>query len=87
MVMNKVFCCVNETNRSSSMEGVRPIFPGGAVKVEPSTSSDSLNSADKDLESPGSTGRKSPSKSYNDMIKFVFTEHGIRVISDREYVV
>lgn len=32
-------------------------------------------------------GRVSPAKSYDDMIKFVFTEHGIRVISDREYVV
>ncbi|EAU77394.1 AGAP009545-PA, partial [Anopheles gambiae str. PEST] len=35
----------------------------------------------------GSTGRISPSRSYDDMIKFVFTEHGIKVISDREYVV
>lgn len=26
-------------------------------------------------------------KSYDEMIKFVFTEHGIRVISDKEYVV
>uniref|UniRef100_A0A182VV24 Cytidyltransferase-like domain-containing protein n=1 Tax=Anopheles minimus TaxID=112268 RepID=A0A182VV24_9DIPT len=34
-----------------------------------------------------STGRISPSRSYDDMIKFVFTEHGIKVISDREYVV
>uniref|UniRef100_A0A182NE84 Cytidyltransferase-like domain-containing protein n=1 Tax=Anopheles dirus TaxID=7168 RepID=A0A182NE84_9DIPT len=31
-----------------------------------------------------STGRISPSRSYDDMIKFVFTEHGIKVISDRE---
>uniref|UniRef100_A0A182K166 Cytidyltransferase-like domain-containing protein n=1 Tax=Anopheles christyi TaxID=43041 RepID=A0A182K166_9DIPT len=35
----------------------------------------------------GPTGRISPSRSYDDMIKFVFTEHGIKVISDREYVV
>lgn len=45
----------------------------------------------KSLSAPNSndsaTGRISPSKSYTDMIKFVFTEHGIRVISDREYVV
>lgn len=34
-----------------------------------------------------SADRISPAKSYDDMIKFVFTEHGIRVISDREYVV
>lgn len=31
-------------------------------------------------------GRFSP-KSYDEMIKFVFTEHGIKVISDKEYVV
>lgn len=36
--------------------------------------------------SPTSHGRFSP-KTYNEMIKFVFTEHGIRVISDKEYVV
>lgn len=34
-----------------------------------------------------STARVSPSKSYSDLVQFVFTEHGIRVISDREYVV
>jgi len=33
-----------------------------------------------------SRGRFSP-KSYDEMIKFVFTEHGIKVISDKEYVV
>lgn len=27
------------------------------------------------------------SRNYDDMIKFVFTEHGIKVISDKEYVV
>lgn len=31
--------------------------------------------------------RLSPNRSYSDMIKFVFTEHGIKVISDKEYVV
>lgn len=36
--------------------------------------------------SPKTHGRFSP-KTYNEMIKFVFTEHGIRVISDKEYVV
>lgn len=36
--------------------------------------------------SPQSHGRFSP-KTYNEMIKFVFTEHGIKVISDKEYVV
>lgn len=29
----------------------------------------------------------SPSKSYSELVQFVFTEHGIKVISDREYVV
>lgn len=41
----------------------------------------------KDSKPEESTGRVSPAKSYDDMIKFVFTEHGIKVISDREYVV
>ncbi|XP_065079021.1 uncharacterized protein LOC135702003 isoform X1 [Ochlerotatus camptorhynchus] len=41
----------------------------------------------KDRNRGTSAGRISPAKSYDDMIKFVFTEHGIRVISDREYVV
>jgi hypothetical protein len=36
--------------------------------------------------SPKTHGRFSP-KTYNEMIKFVFTEHGIKVISDKEYVV
>lgn len=31
--------------------------------------------------------RTGTAKDYNEMIKFVFTEHGIRVISDKEYVV
>uniref|UniRef100_A0A336LCD5 Nicotinamide-nucleotide adenylyltransferase n=1 Tax=Culicoides sonorensis TaxID=179676 RepID=A0A336LCD5_CULSO len=34
----------------------------------------------------GSVGNNG-GKDYNEMIKFVFTEHGIRVISDKEYVV
>ncbi|XP_055598344.1 nicotinamide/nicotinic acid mononucleotide adenylyltransferase 3-like [Uranotaenia lowii] len=49
------------------------------IKILPGTSDTVANQ-----DSPGGT---SPSKSYDDMIKFVFTEHGIRVISDREYVV
>lgn len=34
-----------------------------------------------------STGQRFSPSSYNDMIKFVFTQHGIKVISDKEYVV
>lgn len=34
-----------------------------------------------------SQARVSPSKSYSELVQFVFTEHGIKVISDREYVV
>lgn len=45
------------------------------------------NGAPSETSSSSPAGRMSPSKSYDDMIKFVFTEHGIRVISDREYVV
>lgn len=32
-------------------------------------------------------GGDSAARNYDDMIKFVFTEHGIKVISDKEYVV
>ena len=88
MVINKVFCCVSENNKT--VDNVRSIFPGGAVKiVQPPTENDNVDNTDNNMvESPDSNGgRKSPSKSYNDMIKFVFTEHGIKVISDREYVV
>lgn len=35
----------------------------------------------------GGTTSCNTGKDYNEMIKFVFTEHGIRVISDKEYVV
>lgn len=35
----------------------------------------------------GGGGGSGTGKDYNEMIKFVFTEHGIRVISDKEYVV
>lgn len=45
------------------------------------TDSESLNAP-----ASKARGRFSP-KSYDEMIKFVFTEHGIKVISDKEYVV
>lgn len=48
---------------------------------------DELNSDDSSNTVSLSNSRKSPCKDYNEMIKFVFTEHGIRVISDKEYVV
>lgn len=50
---------------------------------------DELNSDDSGSNtiSMSNNSRKSPGKDYNEMIKFVFTEHGIRVISDKEYVV
>lgn len=53
----------------------------GADDDEQSDSEQSLTAP-----SPKTHGRFSP-KTYNEMIKFVFTEHGIRVISDKEYVV
>lgn len=47
-----------------------------------------LNSDDSStLSIVSNNSRISPAKDYNEMIKFVFTEHGIRVISDKEYVV
>lgn len=48
---------------------------------------DELNSDDSSTTISLNNSRKSPAKDYNEMIKFVFTEHGIRVISDKEYVV
>lgn len=57
------------------------LFAPRADEDEPSDSEQSLSAP-----SPQSHGRFSP-KTYNEMIKFVFTEHGIRVISDKEYVV
>lgn len=49
---------------------------------------DELNSDDSSTPTLSlNNSRKSPAKDYNEMIKFVFTEHGIRVISDKEYVV
>lgn len=49
---------------------------------------DDQSDSEQSLSAPSSKthGRFSP-KTYNEMIKFVFTEHGIRVISDKEYVV
>lgn len=49
---------------------------------------DEQSDSEQSLTAPPSKthGRFSP-KTYNEMIKFVFTEHGIRVISDKEYVV
>lgn len=49
---------------------------------------DELSDSEQSLTAPANKahGRFSP-KTYNEMIKFVFTEHGIRVISDKEYVV
>lgn len=50
---------------------------------------DELNSDDSSTPtlSLNTSSRKIAAKDYNEMIKFVFTEHGIRVISDKEYVV
>lgn len=52
---------------------------------------DELNSDDSSTLSLSNSSRlgagPGPGKDYNEMIKFVFTEHGIRVISDKEYVV
>lgn len=50
---------------------------------------DELNSDDSSTLSLSNSSRMGAAtgKDYNEMIKFVFTEHGIRVISDKEYVV
>lgn len=53
----------------------------GTTQADDETDSESISASAKRAH-----GRFSP-KSYDEMIKFVFTEHGIRVISDKEYVV
>lgn len=47
-----------------------------------------FNDTENGFETLSETGMPSTSdRSQNDLIKFVFTSHGIRVISDKEYVV
>jgi hypothetical protein len=68
---------------SDNAQTLSPISPAQfnitSPKIEDSDSEHSLSA-------PKAHGRFSP-KTYDEMIKFVFTEHGIRVISDKEYVV
>lgn len=65
--------------------------PTSPAQIESSSAREDCDEEQSDSESltsslPKTYGRFSP-KTYNEMIKFVFTEHGIRVISDKEYVV
>jgi hypothetical protein len=66
--------------------------PTSPAQIESSSAREDGDEDQSDSESltasslPKAYGRFSP-KTYNEMIKFVFTEHGIRVISDKEYVV
>lgn len=49
---------------------------------------DGVNESENSFETLSEAGMPSTSdRSQNDLIKFVFTSHGIRVISDKEYVV
>lgn len=57
------------------------LSPTSPFDVDDETDSESLTASNAKLH-----GRFSP-KTYDEMIKFVFTEHGIKVISDKEYVV
>jgi hypothetical protein len=67
----------------SNAPTLSPISPQDAIDAQAEDESDSES-----LSAPAKKahGRFSP-KTYDEMIKFVFTEHGIRVISDKEYVV
>lgn len=65
----------------SNAPTLSPTSPQDALAAEDETDSESISASIK-----RSHGRFSP-KTYDEMIKFVFTEHGIRVISDKEYVV
>lgn len=54
----------------------------------PTADDDDQTDSEQSLTAPTQkTHERFSPKTYNEMIKFVFTEHGIRVISDKEYVV
>lgn len=65
----------------SNAPTLSPTSPLDAALLDDETDSEPLTPSNAKLH-----GRFSP-KTYDEMIKFVFTEHGIKVISDKEYVV
>jgi hypothetical protein len=86
---NKAHCTLNDdddddfgTRDSSNAPTLSPTSPLDINNAQPDDETDSES-----LSAPSKPhGRFSP-KTYDEMIKFVFTEHGIKVISDKEYVV
>ncbi len=88
----------NVNNEAHAKFKVAPPLP--SPPCSPAVSSNGLKATDTDNDIDNwdedserlysrrdSTARVSPSKSYSELVQFVFTEHGIKVISDREYVV
>lgn len=65
----------------SNAPTLSPTSPLDVTQLDDETDSESLTASNAKHH-----GRFSP-KTYDEMIKFVFTEHGIKVISDKEYVV
>ena len=74
---------------SDNAPTMSPTSPAQLDNLFAQRDDDEQTDSEQSLTAPSSKsvhGRFSP-KTYNEMIKFVFTEHGIRVISDKEYVV
>lgn len=72
-------------------DNAQSLSPTSPAQVDSSAlTSPKIDESDSEYSLPApinkARGRFSP-KTYDEMIKFVFTEHGIRVISDKEYVV
>lgn len=83
-------CTASEDDFGTS-DNAQTLSPTSPALIDISAlSSPKIDDSDSDFSLPAPTshthGRFSP-KTYDEMIKFVFTEHGIRVISDKEYVV
>lgn len=72
------------TRDSSNAPTLSPTSPLDINNAQPDDETDSESLSAPSTKAPH--GRFSP-KTYDEMIKFVFTEHGIKVISDKEYVV
>lgn len=81
-------CTANNDNDESTHDAHQLPLPTVPQLFKLAVTADDDDTTDSDSMTTSGTGgqRFSPS-SYNDMIKFVFTQHGIKVISDKEYVV
>lgn len=78
-------CTANNVNvESTNVQLPLPTIP---QLFKLAVTADDDDTTDSDSMTTSGTGQRFSPSSYNDMIKFVFTQHGIKVISDKEYVV